>query len=106
MKFIFIFLIFLPYYILSQDIKIICENSNSPFNENLNKRFSKIINFENKTVENLSGQPFDNLVIFNNYEIIMHNQVYDYMSSFNIGSYKWLTYDKNFIDVFKCTKRR
>ena len=29
----------------------------------------------------------------------MNNKVYDYTSSFNIGSYKWLVYDKNFIDV-------
>ena len=108
MKFIFIFiyLLYLPLQLFSKDIKIICETSQEPFNQNLNKRFSKIIDFQNKTVENLSGQPFDNLIIFNNYEIVMHNKVYDYTSSFNIGSYKWLVYDKNFIDTFKCTKRR
>ncbi len=106
MKFIFFFLIYLPFQIYSKDIKIVCETSKEPFNQNLNKRFSKIINFENKTVENLSGQSFDNLVIFNNYEIVMDNKIYGFMSSFNIGSYKWLVYDKNFIDVFKCTKRR
>ena len=106
MKFIFIILLFLPFQLFSKDINIICEISNKLFNQNLNKRFSKIIDFENKTVENLSGQPFDNLIIFNNYEIVMHNKVYEYTSSFNIGSYKWLIYDQNFIDVFKCTKRR
>ena len=106
MKFILIFLIYLPFQTFSKDIKIICENSNKPFNQNLNKRFSKVINFENKTVENLSGQPFDKLLIFNSYEIIMHNKVYDYTSSFNLGSYNWLFYDKNFIDVYKCAKRR
>tara|TARA_B100000963_G_C22361840_1_gene551963 strand:+ start:50 stop:370 length:321 start_codon:yes stop_codon:yes gene_type:complete len=106
MKFVLFFLIYLPFQIFSKDIKIICETSNKPFNQNLNQRFSKIIDFENRTVENLSGQPFDNLVVFNNYEIVMNNEVYDYMSSFNIGSYKWLVYDKNFIDVFKCAKRR
>ena len=105
MKFIFIFLIYLPLQLFSKDIKIICETSKEPFNQNLNKRFSKIIDFENKTVENLSGQPFDNLIIFNNYEIIMHNKVYDYTSSFNIGSYKWLVYDKNFIDTFQMRKK-
>ena len=106
MKFIFIFLICLPLQLFSKDIKIICENSKEPFNQNLNKRFSKIIDFENKTVENLSGQPFDNLIIFNNYEIVMHNKVYDYTSSFNIRTKRWLVYDKNFIDTFKCAKRR
>ena len=106
MKFIFIFLICLPLQLFSKDIKIICETSEEPFNQNLNKRFSKIIDFENKTVENLSGQPFDNLIIFNNYEIVMHNKVYDYTSSFNIRTKRWLVYDKNFIDTFKCAKRR
>ena len=106
MKFFLIFLIYLPFQLFSKDMKIICETSKEPFNHNLNKRFSKIINFENKTVENLSGQPFDNLIIFNNYEIVMHNKVYDYTSSFNLRSYKWLVYDKNFIDTFKCAKRR
>ena len=106
MKFIFICLIYLPLQLFSQDIKIICETSQEPFNQNLNQRFSKIIDFQNKTVENLSGQPFDNLIIFNNYEIVMHNKVYDYTSSFNIGSNKWLVYEKNFIDTFKCAKRR
>ena len=106
MKFILILLIYLPFQTFSKDIKIICETSNKPFNQNLNKRFSKIINFENKTVENLSGQPFDKLLVFNNYEIIMHNKIYSYTSSFNLGSYNWLVYDKNFIDVFKCAKRR
>ena len=107
MKFFLIFLIYLPFQLFSKDIKIICETpKEKPFNQNLNKRFSKIIDFENKTVENLSGQPFDDLIIFNNYEIVMHNKVYEYTSSFNIGSYKWLIYDQNFIDVFECTKRR
>ena len=106
MKFILIILLFLPFELFSKDVKIICEISNKLFNQNLNKRFSKIIDFENKTVKNLSGQPFDDLIIFNNYEIVMHNNVYEYTSSFNIGSYKWLIYDQNFIDVFKCAKRR
>ena len=106
MKFIFICLIYLPLQLFSKDIKIICETSQEPFNQNLNKRFSKIIDFQNKTVENLSGQPFDNLIIFNNYEIVMHNKVYDYTSSFNIRTKRWLVYDKNFIDTFKCAKRR
>ena len=106
MKFILIILLFLPFQLFSKDVKIICEISNKLFNQNLNKRFSKVINFENKTVENLSGQPFDKLLIFNNHEIIMHNKIYDYTSSFNVGSYSWLVYDKNFIDVFKCAKRR
>jgi hypothetical protein len=106
MKFILIILLLLPIQLFAKDVKIICEISNKLFNQNLNKRFSKIINFEDKTVENLSGKPFDKLVIFNNYEIVMHNNIYDYTSTFNTGTFKWLVYDKNFIDVYKCTKRR
>ena len=106
MKFILIILLFLPFQLFSEDVKIICEISNKLFNQNLNKSFSKIINFEYKTVENLSGKPFDKLIIFNNHEIVMHNKIYDHTSTFNIGTYKWLVYDKNFIDVYKCAKRR
>ena len=42
----------------------------------------------------------------NNYEIVMHNKIYGYTSSFNVGSKRWLVYDKNFIDIYKCAKRR
>ena len=106
MKFILIILLLLPIQLFAKDVKIICEISHKLFNQNLNKRFSKIINFEDKTVENLSGKPFDKLVIFNNYEIVLHNEIYDYTSTFNIGTFKWLVYDKNFIDVYNCAKRR
>ena len=56
----------------------------------LSKRFSKIIDFEKRTVENLSGNYFDNLIIFNNYEIIIHNKIFDITSTFNISTKEWI----------------
>ena len=90
----------------ASETQIICEIKKDLFNSKLSKRFSKIIDFEKKTVENLSGHSFDNLMIFNNYEIIMNNKVFDFSSNFNILTKEWIIYDQNFIDIYKCKKRR
>ena len=92
--------------VLSEETKIICVIKDQKYNKKLNSRFSKIIDFKNRSVENLSGHSFDNLMIFNNYEIIMRNKVFDFTSVFNIKTKEWLIYDKNFIDIYACKKRR
>ena len=62
----------------ASETQIICEIKKDLFNPKLSKRFSKIIDFKKRTVENLSGHSFDNLIIFNNYEIIMNNKIFDF----------------------------
>ena len=103
---LFILILFFSFSANANETQIICEIKKELFNPKLNERFSKIINFEKKTVENLSGHSFDNLIIFNNYEIIMHNKVFNFSSNFNISKKEWTVYDQNFIDIYKCKKRR
>ena len=76
------FMYFLPCIIFANEIKLICENNGKLFNNNLNKRFSKIINFKNQTIENISGHSFDKLLVFNKYEVVMYNYIFDYSSSY------------------------
>ena len=49
---------------------------------------------------------FDKIVLFNNREIIMHNNVYNTSSSFNIISDQWTSFNENYIDTYKCVKKR
>ena len=106
MNLLLLIFLLLPIQVVSENLKIICKAEKTElFNKNLNFRFSKIINFKNKTVENLSGNSFDKQIIFNDYQIIMINNIYNYTSSFNILTYKWLVFDENFIDTYKCKKK-
>ena len=106
MRLLSILCIFLPCIIFANEIKLICENNGKLFNNNLNKRFSKIINFKNQTIENISGHSFDKLLVFNKYEVVMYNYIFDYSSSYNISTSVWTIYDKNFVDFYDCKKRR
>ena len=107
MKIILILLtILLPYHLYSNEFKLICEVKNSLNNKSLDYRFSKIIDPDKKTVENISGNFFDKIVLFNNREIIMHNNVYNTSSSFNIIGDQWTSFNENYIDTYKCVKKR
>jgi hypothetical protein len=106
MKFVCLIFLLIPLIVSSEETKIICVIKDQKYNKKLNTRFSKIIDFKNRSVENLSGHSFDYLMIFNNYEIVMRNKVFDFTSVFNIKTKKWLIYDKNFIDIYSCKKRR
>ena len=107
MKIILILLsILLPFHSYSNEFKLICEINNSLNNKSLDHRFSKIIDPDKKTVENISGNFFDKIVLFNNREIIMHNNVYNTSSSFNIMGDQWTSFNENYIDTYKCVKKR
>ncbi len=90
----------------SNEFKIICENDKEINNINLSKRFSKIINIDNRTVENISGNSFDKILIFNKYELIMQNNIFETTSSFNLINNKWTIYNDKFIDTYRCKKKR
>ena len=107
MKIILILLSFLlPFHSYSNEFKLICEVNDNLNNKNLNHRFSKIIDPDKKTVENISGNFFDKIILFNNREIIMHNNVYNTSSSFNIMGDQWTSFNENYIDTYKCVKKR
>ena len=101
----FISLIFLFKENLANEFKLICENKKQVNNIKLSNRFSKIINFNNKTVENISGNYFDKILIFNKYELIMHNNIFQTTSSFNLINGEWTVYNEKFIDIYSCKKK-
>jgi len=90
----------------AEEFTILCEISKSLNNKNLSTRFSKKISIKNKTVENISGNYFDRLIIFNDRELVMHNDVFETSSSFSLYNYIWTSYNKEFIDIYKCKKKR
>ena len=104
--FLFIIIIFFSKPLYAEEFTILCEISKSLNNKNLNTRFSKKINIKNKTVENISGNYFDKLIIFNDRELVMHNYVFETSSSFSLHNYTWTFYNKEFIDIYSCKKKR
>ena len=107
MRVFLFFLLICPFANLSSnEVKIICEIEGKLFNPNLSDRFSKIIDFDQKTIQNLSGHSFDKPLVFNEYELTMHNTIFDFFSTYNFKSNQWTIYNKNFIDLYKCKKRR
>ena len=107
MKIILSILIFLySNFSYASEFTLLCEISKSLNNKNLSTRFSKNINIKNKTVENISGNYFDKLIIFNDRELIMHNYVFETSSSFSFYNNVWTTFDKEFVDIYSCKKKR
>ena len=97
---------FFPFLVFSNEFKLICEIKNKLNNENLSYRFSKIIDLDKKTVENISGNFFDKIIIFNNHEIVMHNDVFNTSSSFYIQNNQWTSFNEYFVDIYACEKKR
>tara|TARA_B100000524_G_scaffold239828_1_gene128027 strand:+ start:209 stop:535 length:327 start_codon:yes stop_codon:yes gene_type:complete len=104
--FLSIIIIFSSNLLYAQEFTLLCEISKSLNNKNLSSRFSKKVSLKNKTVENISGNYFDRLIIFNERELIMHNYIYETSSSFSFYNNVWTSYNKEYIDVYKCKKRR
>ena len=48
----------------------------------------------------------DKLIIFNDRELIMHNYVFETSSSFSLDNNVWTSYNKEFIDIYSCKKKR
>ena len=104
--FLFIIIIIFSKPLYAEEFTILCEISKSLNNKNLSTRFSKKISIKNKTVENISGNYFDKLIIFNDRELVMHNYIFETSSSFSLHNYTWTTYNKEFIDIYRCKKKR
>ena len=104
--FVSILIIIFSSPLYAEEFIILCEISKSLNNKNLSTRFSKKISIKNKTVENISGNYFDKLIIFNDRELIMHNYVFETSSSFSLDNNVWTSYNKEFIDIYSCKKKR
>ena len=106
MKIFTLLLVFLaPLNLTSNEFKLICEIKNKLNNHNLSKRFSKIIDLDRKTVENISGNFFDKIILFNNREIIMQNDIFNTSSTFSIKENRWTSFNQNFVDIYSCKKK-
>ena len=101
-------MIFLIFFDLakSSDFKLICEETNVSYNKDFSKSFIKIVNFEQRTVLNYSGNYFDRVVLFDRKEIILHNSVFEISSTFNIKTKTWTSYKDLFIKIYKCDQKK
>ena len=72
--YIIIFLIFFN-IAKSSDFKLLCEEINVSYDKDFSKNFTKIVNFEKRTVLNYAGNYFDRVVLFNRKEIVLHNNI-------------------------------
>ena len=61
----------------SSDFKLICDETNVSHDKSFSKSFIKIINFEQKTVLNYSGNFFDKVILFDKKEIVLYNNIFD-----------------------------
>ena len=104
--FLFILIIFHSNLLYAEDFTLLCETSKSLNNKDLSTRFSKKISIKNKTVENISGNYFDKLIIFNERELIMHNYVFETSSTYSFYNNVWTSFNKHFIDIYSCKKKR
>ena len=90
----------------SSDFKLICEETNVSYDKNFRKSFIKIVNFQERTVLNYSGNYFDRVVLFNKKEIVFHNNVFEISSTFNIKTKIWTSYKGLFIKIYKCSQKK
>ena len=103
--YIVIFLIFFN-LAKSSDFKLVCEETNISYDKDFSKSFTKIVNFEQRTVLNYSGNYFDRVVLFNREEIVLYNNIFEISSTFNIKTKIWTSYKGLFIKIYKCNQKK
>ena len=103
--YIIIFLIFFN-STKSSDFKLVCEETNVSYDNDFRKSFTKIVNFEQRTVINYSGNFFDRVVLFNRKEIVLHNNIFEISSTYNIKTKIWTSYKGLFIKIYKCDQKK
>ena len=92
--------------VICQDFKLTCSETDTSLKIGLSSRFSKIVNFEKKTLFNYSGGYFDDVILFGTNEIILDNRVFKTRSTFNISRNKWISYKGQFVKLYSCTKEK
>ena len=107
MKKIYLIISFLIVFELrANDFKLVCHELSKSYDKSFSPKFTKIINFESRTLLNYSGNYFDKVVMFNNKEIIIHNKVFDITSTFNIKDKRWISYKGQFIKIYECNQKK
>ena len=90
----------------SSEFKLLCEEANVSFDKDFSKSFVKIVNFNERTVLNYSGNYFDKVVLFDRKEIVLHNKIFEISSTFNIKTKTWTSYKGLFIKIYKCNQKK
>ena len=107
MKKIYFIINFLIVFELSaNDFRLVCNELSKSYDKSFSQKFIKIINFENRTLLNYSGNYFDKVVMFNNKEVIVHNKVFDITSTFNIRDKRWISYKGQSIKIYECNQKK
>ena len=102
--YIIIFLIFFN-SAKSSDFKLVCEETKVSYDKDFSKSFTKIVNFKQRTIINYSGNYFDRVVLFNRKEIVLHNNIFEISSTYNIKTKIWTSYKGLFIKIYKCDQK-
>ena len=90
----------------SSDFKLICNEIGISYDKNFSGSFTKIVNFENRTVSNYSGNYFDKVVMFNEKEIILNNKVFQISSTYDIKRKIWTSYKGLYLKKYRCSKKK
>ena len=96
----------LVFQLNANDFKLVCKEISKSFDKSFSKKFVKIVNFENRTLVNYSGNFFDKVIMFNNKEIIIHNKVFETTSTFNIKQKRWTSYKGQYIKIYECYQKK
>ena len=89
----------------SEDLKIKCLINNKNVENTTHQKFFKVLNLENKSIENQSLLRFDQITSFNENEIILKNNIYETYSVFDLSTFRWTIYSNNKIDIYKCKRQ-
>ena len=106
-KFYFIIInLLIVFEISANDFRLVCNEISKSSDKSFSQQFVKIINFENRTLLNYSGNYFDKVVMFNKKEVIIHNKIFDITSTFNIKDKRWISYKGQFIKIYNCKQKK
>ena len=106
-KFYFIIInLLIVFEISANDFRLVCNEISKSSDKSFSQQFVKIINFEDRTLLNYSGNYFDKVVMFNKKEVIIHNKIFDITSTFNIKDKRWISYKGQFIKIYNCKQKK
>ena len=105
-KILIIILFFNLKTVNAEEFRLICHEDSKSFDKSFAENFSKIINFKNQTINNYSGGYFDELVLFGRNEIVLKNNIFSTMSTYNIETNKWTIYRGQTIKLYECEKEK
>ena len=82
-----------------------CEQQNETKVSFFNKQFSKIIDLDNKTINDITGgyNLFDKVIVFGRNEVILKNMMFNTHSTYNLNNMIWTIYSDYFVKIYNCS---